>query len=357
MIECAIYFLVFAIVFSLNSAAIKQKSIFRKRVLITTGFLILLGFIGLRFNVGTDYQNYIRDYNAISRISWEGLPALRMELLVAALFKILSYILWDPRLIFVVLGFLALYPVYRANKLYEYKYLAYSVLIYCVLFLPFSLNGARQGVAMSFILLSMTYLMREKKTFGIVCLVLACLFHTSALIVAPYLLLLLIKKIKKNKLSKLYIVLTATISFAVLFFLNDWLMNNGVDRYSYMLGNIETDKIALSGNVILHLAILPVMLLSEKNETNNIYKSMVMSGIIFMVIGTATQYLSRFSLYFLMPSIILIPRSIQYVKRDKLRLLVKVLLFAYLIAFFYLQYSKWGTHEILPYQTWVFGDM
>ncbi len=357
MIECAIYFLVFVIVFGLNNVAIKQKSIFRKRVLITTGFLILLSFVGLRFNVGTDYQNYIREYNTISQISWEELPTLRMELLVATLFKILSYVLWDARLIFVVLGFLALYPIYKANKLYEYKYLAYSVLIYCVLFLPFSLNGMRQGVAMSFILLSMTYLMKEKKILGIVCLILACLFHTSALIVAPYLLLLLIKKFKKIKLSKIYIALTAVISFAVLFFLNDWLMNNGIDKYSYMLGSIETDNIALSGNVILHLAIIPIMLLSEKNETNDIYKSMILSGIIFMIVGTAAQYLSRFSLYYLMPCIILIPRSIQYIKKDNLRLLVKGLLFAYLIMFFYLQYSKWGAHEILPYQTWIFGDM
>lgn len=358
MIDCLIYFAVFAVVFILNYMAIRQKNPGLKKFLIITGFLILLAFIGFRYNVGTDYDSYLKSYTTISEVSWSKLPSLRTELLVASIFKLCSYILWDARLIFVVLGFLMLWPIYKINKLYDYKYLAYSVLIYCVLFLPFGLNGMRQGIAMGFAMLSLVYMYRKKIKNGLISFVLAVLLHTSSLIILPYLVLIYFTERKNIKFSVLNLLLTAFISVAVLFFLNNFLLENGFSQYDYILGKINIERMSLNG-AIMYAPILLLTLILRNNgiekKEYSITKGLTISGAIFSIVGTAAQYLSRFSLFFLMPSIVLVPQLIQSIPKKNIRIILKCLLFIYLLIFFYVQYSLWGKHEILPYQTWIFG--
>lgn len=358
MIDCLIYFGVFALVFSMNAIAIKQKRKIVKKSLIILSFLLLLIFVGFRYNVGTDYESYLRAYDTASRVSWDKLGTMRMELLVAAIFKICSLVFIDARLVFLVLGFLMLWPIYKVNKLYDYKYLAYSVLMYCVLFLPFGLNGMRQGIAMSFMLLGTIYLLKNKTKFSIINCVIATLFHTSTLVVFPYIFLIWLCRYKKIKFTILNIILTTSLAIIVLFFLNSILISNGFTQYDYILGSVNIGSMSFS-SVIMYLPIVFFALAFSKNaderEESNVFNNLTLSGIFFTLIGTAAQYLSRFGLFFLMPSIILVPQAVQSISRKNTRIVVKILLITYLVLFFYVQYSVWGKHEILPYQTWLFG--
>ena len=357
MIDCLMYFGIFALVFIVNYLAMKQNRASARRVLIVLGFLILLCFIGFRYNVGTDYPYYLNSYNQIADLSWDKLSSLRMELLVAVIFKVCSSVLVDARLVFVVLGFLMLYPIYKVNRLYNYKYLAYSILAYCVLFLPFGLNGMRQGIAMSFMLLSIAYLVKGKIKNSLVNFVIAVLFHTSSMIMLPYMIIIYIRKWKKINFTILNLVVTGLIAIVVLFFLNNLLVDSGITQYSYMLGNIDTDKISLSSIVVYVPVVLMALFLGKNEERNGetlVYKNLTISGICFYVVGTAAQYLSRFGLFFMMPSIILLPKLVQEIPDKNARIIVKISFIVYLAIFFYVQYSLLGKHEILPYQTWVF---
>lgn len=355
MFDCLVYFGVFAVVFALNYYAARQSRVLIRKILIALGFSVLLCFIGFRYDVGTDYPHYLDSYNQIADLSWEELPSLRIELLVAIIFKVCSFVLIDPRLIFVVLGFLMLYPIYKANKLYGNKYLAYSILTYCVLFLPFGLNGIRQGIAMSYILLSIVYLTKGKVRNSLLNFIIAVLFHTSSLIVLPYMLIIYTRKWKKINFTVLNLITTSLIAIAVLFFLNDLLVNNGISQYSYMLGNVDADKISLSSIVIYIPMVLMALFLgkSEKDSETIVYKNLTISGVCLYMIGTAAQYLSRFGLFFMMPSVMLLPKLVQEIPNKNTRIIIKLFFIAYLIAFFYIQYSLLGKHEILPYQTWI----
>ena len=359
MIDCLVYFGIFGLVFALNVLVMfnKNKRVARK-VLLILSFLVLLLFIGFRYNVGTDYDNYLLLYDSIMHTSWDKLSIINVEPFVAMLFKACSCILPDPKLIFIVLGGLMLYPIYKINKLYDYKYLAYSILTFCIMFLPFGLNGMRQGIAMSFALLSFVYFVKKDVWRGLCSFIIAVLFHMSAFLVAPYLLLIWVHSHKKIRFTTLNIMLTVLLSVVILFFLNNLLIENGIMKYDYMLGSIDVEKISFSG-LSLYLPVMLLMFLSndEQKDDISIYKNLAVTGFVFLIIGTTARYLSRFALYFLIPSIIMLPMLVQNIAQKNNRIIVKVAFIVYLMAFFYVQCSINGWYEILPYRTWLFGGI
>lgn len=358
MIDCLVYFVVFGLVFALNFAAMRQKELKVRNFLIIVSFALLLVFVGFRYNVGTDYDNYLAQYNIVQNTAWEKLPSLRLELLVAVLFKVCSFVLWDARLIFVVLGFFLLYPIYKANKLYDYKYLAYSILAFCVLFLPFGLNGMRQGIAMGFTLLTIVRFVRGDLKMGVFDFIVAVLFHTSALVVLPYAAAIYVCRRWKFNFTKINIAITVFVAAAVLFFLNDILVQNGITQYNYMLGSTDVERISLKSIVVyIPIVLLAIFFRGERENKFGIsvMRNLTISGICLFAVGTSAQYLTRFGLYFMMPSIILLPELIQNIPGKRMRIIIKGLFVAYLISFFVTQYAVFGRHDILPYQTWIFG--
>lgn len=357
--ESIVYLAVFTVLFILNSMAMKQKRPGLRTFLVCVSFVVLLVFIGFRYNVGTDYGSYLKEYQKVATTSWPQLPSLRLELFVAALFKVCSYVFADPKLIFIVLGFLLLYPIYKVNKIYNYKYLAYSVLTFCILFLPFGLNGMRQGIAMGFTLLACVRFIRNDVKIGIIDFIVSVLFHTSAWIVLPYIITIYICKRWNISFTKVNILLTAIIAIAVLFFLGNMLAGYGFTQYDYMLGNTSAEKISLRSVIsYIPIAVLVFSLRGEQNEhfETTVMKNLTISGICLFAVGTSAQYLSRFGLYFIMPSIILLPELIQGIRIKQTRLVLKGLFVVYLIVFFVTQYAVRGYHEILPYRTWVFDS-
>lgn len=362
MIDCLIYFGIFVFVFILNWAAMRQKRPILRSIFVLMSFLVLLAFVGFRYNVGADYDNYLKAYGEIANTPWEKLPSLRMELLVAAIFKVCSYVLSDAKLIFVVLGFLLLWPIYKVNKLYDYKYLAYSVLAYCVLFLPFGMNGMRQSIAMGFILLAYVYMLKNRTKCSVASFVAAVLFHTTSLIVLPYLVIIYASQRKNVVFTTLSVIASIIIIVMVLFFLNGLLIDNGITQYDYMLGSIDVEKISFTSSIAYLPIVLMIVLLGKRadKELKNeimVFENLTISGIVFRAIGTAAKYLSRFGLFFMMPIVVLMPELIQGIPQKNTRLLVKGLFVTYLVAIFYVQYSVLGWQGIIPYQTWVFGGI
>ena len=360
MFDCLPYFFVFALVFIINCIGVRQKRVWLRKFFIIFGFLFLVFFIGFRYDVGTDYNNYLEIFERTADASFEKIFASDIEPFVSILFKVSSLFLLDARLIFLILGFLTLWPIYRVNKIYDYKYLPYSVLSYSILFLPFGLNGIRQGIAAGFALLSFVFLNEDKKKNATFYFLVAVLFHASSLVVLPYLIAIIVAKRKKINFTWLNIIITGSVSVIVLFFLKDILSQAGFSQYNYILNDIDIDSISLVSVVVyIPILVLPFCFQTSKDKTNNIniLRNLMISGALFTIVGSAAQYLSRFGLYFLMPSILLLPHTVQSISNKNTRVLIKCLLIIYFILFFYLQYSLLGKHEILPYQTWLFGGL
>ena len=254
-----IYVLVFLSVFLINVIAGKIYSTKRKlsNFLIFVGFSILLIFVGCRYYVGTDYESYIDLYNTIATLDFSELYLVNMEIGPKLLFKLI-YILFDNQyFIFIGLAFLSLYPLYKSNKLYDYKYLGYSILTYCFMFLPFSMNGMRQGVAMSFLVLSFVYLFKDKKINSLIVFIIAFLFHKSAILILPYLLLFMFNK---GKSAEAYSILITMVLSVLLLFFNSAMLKIGiVSDYEYMIGGLDIDNMSFK-SLFLFIPFIIIMI-------------------------------------------------------------------------------------------------
>ena len=310
-------------------------------------------FIGFRYEVGTDYKIYLSIQNLISRLPWNQLTMVKWEYGALAFFKVTSIIFKDPKIIFVMLSLFTLFPIYKVNKIYSYKYLPYSIATFCFIFLPFSMNGMRQSIAMSFIILTVVCMLKDKKILTIISFLMAFMIHNTALIFLPYIIIAILFR-KKNP-SKYILLLTSIISILILFFGNKLIEFGFIENYSGYLQNVNAHDISWTA-LLFHIPILLLIFFfnKEKNKDNNLLNSFVISGIILDVIGTSAKYLSRISLYFTFFEILYIPIILDNIKDHSNKNIIKIMYMIYLIIYFILQFYVIGKHEIFPYKTWLF---
>lgn len=351
-----IYVSVFLITYFINVFAgnIYERKKILSNILIIGSFLILLIFVGGRYYVGTDYESYINMYNNIASLDFNELNLINIEIGAKILFKVI-YLLFDNQyFIFIGLAFLTLYPLYKANKLYNYKYLGLSILTYCFMFLPFSMNGMRQGVAMSFVILSFANLFKDKKINMVISFVLAFLFHKSSILILPYLIIFIFEK--NSYAEMISIVLTLVITILLLFF-NNILMSIGIiSDYEYLISNLNISSVSFR-NLLLYLPFLLIMISYKTQNEKHIdeMNGLVISGLILNLIGTMKPYLTRISHYHLMVLTFLMPVLIQNINNKTNKTIIQIFYIIYLIIFFTYEFYITGMHEIFPYQSWLIG--
>ncbi len=354
------YILVFLLVFGINLLAVSQKNKKVKYGLILLGFAILLFMFGFRYNVGTDYQRYLSRYTLSKDFTFEQIITKYKDPFTTLIWSLFSRVTNGGYFVFFLYGLLLLVPIYLACKVKDFKYLPYVVLTFCFICLPFGMNGMRQGAALSFVVLAVVLLTNKRIKSGIASYILACLLHFPALILLPYLITYgICKRINKKTLWP-NIIITTIIAIVVLFFLGNILSMLGLDAYIYIASKISIGSISLL-SVLAYVPILlaPIILSRERlkdlPEEANLYVQLMYSGFALFVIGTAARYLSRLSLYFIVLAIPLMPMLVQHIEQKKWRIIVGVLFTLYLIAFFVFQCIILGRHEIIPYQTYLFG--
>lgn len=370
MLSVVFYLTVFLFVYVIQSIAERMENGRRQKTLVLFSFAIMLLLIGLRYYVGTDYAGHIEMYNEYSNVSFDELMTLRGDIGSKIIVGIIAPMFGGPLVLFWIYGVLALIPLLIINKKQKYKYLALSTLIYNLLILPVDLNIIRQGAAMSFVLLAFQLADDKNNTRNkrkiLLCMIIAFILHTSAFLMAPYLLIYLIsKKRKKSGLGAVSIV-TAIFSIMAFTSLKGIFEDIGFTDYNYML-NVQSDINVSVNTVLLNILILLPVFLSEimikRGDKNNrkdnvaiIDKNipLVLSGTVFEIIGTAFKYLSRISHYFAIFNIILIPRTIQKIQNRDLRTLVKAMCIIILVSVFIIRCYYQGRYGIIPYDTWLF---
>lgn len=144
--------------------------------------LIFAVIVGLRWDVGMDYipyynfaiGNYSYDYQ-IGRLE----PIPRFLALFTSTTSAPFY-LW-----FMIMGFVQLFYVQRALKSVYYPILCWGMFFFIAIFLHEQLNAVRQCAAVSIVLLSYYYVVKNDFKKFILLIVFAALFHKSALFVIP----------------------------------------------------------------------------------------------------------------------------------------------------------------------------
>jgi hypothetical protein len=349
------YFSVFFIVFVIQKIALATRKTNHKiisNILIIVSLMILTCLFGFRYYVGTDYKSYyelLTHYRYSNNILSSASIEIGNRLLIY-----LSFMFTNKYLAFFLYGFVTMLPLYLANKEYDYKYLPLSIFIYNCTLLPFAFNGMRQAVAMSLLLLSFVYLKNNKKRKSIITYILAFMFHTSAIIMLPYFIVLFIQNEKKEQtINKYFFLGTIVVSLLMVFGIERLLSLGIFDKYAYFLRTFDVEVISFKNLIHFMPAIIMIGISTFTDEFNS-YKQLYLSGIPIYVVATAGRFLTRISLYFNIFQILLIPAIIGSIKKRESRIFVSIAYIAYLIVYFYIQFYVYGRHEIIPYISWYY---
>lgn len=353
------YFIVFFIcfLFSLFDLFVKNNSL-KNKMLLFFG-LIFIFFAGLRWETGTDWDNYFDAFNSIenAEIGESGYEffyelLLRFSMLLSNEYTLVTFL---TAIIILVL---------TTNTIKKYSpYPLFSLL----LLLSYSINsigfGYRQDLAISFCFFSTYFILKRKLLLFCLLVLIAILFHQSAIIFLPA---YWVSQFIWNKKTIIYLTLLIII-FYILFSqlasiasIYSQSAAYKVSNYSEMsqeeslMGNDSATTLLFRGLINRILIFLPPLLILFSTKTRNsnfmhIFNIMFFGLVLFILLSPLGYVFLRFTRYYELYQILLIPLAI-YFSTPKFRYLL--ISFYILYCVFKFSYVLFSDNNIyVPYQT------
>lgn len=324
--------------------------ILRKNYYLSLSLIILI--TSLRYSVGGDYPNYYGIYNRIKAgevIYQREYLFYLMNLIVSKLGLHFNFLLFS----FSCILYTILYKVYK--EIVGKQQLYILLLFYFLQFNNFymGLVYIRQSLASGVLLLSVRYI--EKKSFlkFSLCVTIATLIHTPAILFIFFYLL------GYKKINRKEAIIIVCINLIYVFLGNGFLINIlklvGLEHYVFYF-NSELN-VGSGLGIMLNLLLIPICIyFSEKiNKEQKTYYDIFLIGIITYPIIFAFPYYSRILLYLKLFSPIGIYLIIvQFVKS------LRELLFVFIVLFLLIDFTKnlvikrsgsdnyfWSTYRLL----------
>lgn len=289
----------------------------------------------IRYNVGYDYGSYMEGYHNSFFITYKSI--------------FLNYKLGDPigfdlvtkfatifnseRIYLLILAALCLIPatIYIINQWDDTS--IQPLILFCYYFTSyiFSFSAIKQGIAISFLMCSTTYIIKRKPIPFIILIGIACLFHSSAVVfIFTY---FLWSKEKMVSTWKKWGVVVGC--FVIMVNLQSVLSNFWGGRYeAYAVDIVE----GANKSFFLYMLWALIFLVFRKmlvsfDERNELFIMMMLIGALFQILGFYNAFTKRIGEYFVMAQIFLIPQM-PYVVVENQRKLVKVLIYIYIVFIF-----------------------
>lgn len=209
-----VYFslLIVLILFAYRGKFLKDREsiIYNSNYSIITFFSVLIFsiIIGLRFNVGGDYISYHDYFNSLDISRFEN--STHTEFGYFILMYIIKYLELPFYFLFITTSFIQIIGIYKWAK--NYKFLLGWIIFYYFtsLYLFESMNIIRQAMAFSIILYSTIFIISSRLLPFVISIIIAALFHKSAIIFLPFYFFFKYDFIK-NKYLQVALVLASTI--------------------------------------------------------------------------------------------------------------------------------------------------
>lgn len=312
-------------------------------------------------SIGTDVEVYIKgwfDYAKqcssfnyfVNNLGIGDFLYLLITYCSAKLFNDISYL-------FFIIQLLNIVPIVIALNKYDEKVnVPFAMILYFLFFYNMSFNIARQSISLSFFILGFTYLLNGKQKKFFVFLLIAFLFHSSAILgLGVY--LIFITSNKKN--SYIYIALYL---FAILLILLNFksiisiLINIGILPVRYNLYITKYLRSELDFNFVnnffyLIIFSLNLFIYNSKNFQKKYLLQLFVVGLAIFEFGIISSFANRASYYFLFPYIFLYLPQI-FSKKEKLTK-NKILIATMTIIIFIVYWVFWITienvHETYPF--------
>lgn len=299
--------------------------------------------------VGTDTQNYMKDYFRVKNLTYEAVIAMHSNnhgyYLLSKVFADMGFSvqIWFG---FVELLFVGVVTklILRFSKDVALSYIMFLGLEYYA----FSLAGLKQTLSMVFVLAAFLYLYESKYIRFFVCMIIGAFFHVTCLV---FLLVIGVSMLKRSKI--LYFILTVTFAVCAVFYseILHWIMELwGNEQYS---GYLEEASEYSPTVLIVQLLVLLASFIyyrqyskRDEKEANMLY-GLTFLGAIMQVFAFEVASAFRLSLYFSIFGILLMPNCICLEKNLKARRIIRVVC-ALCFVFFFV-YTNRNGGSVVPY--------
>lgn len=287
-------------------------------------FLLIFVFLALRYDYGNDYSSYLDFYLNISNSELSIVDLTNNEEYMEIGWVLLN-VLFGSFGFFILIAFLAAFncTVYyyfiKNHVLVKYYWFATFLYVFYPGFMLIHLSAMRQSVSICIFLLALRYLEKKNAIKYFMLIGVACLFHTSAIILFPIYLLTLID----SKINKKYATLGIVIWIS-LFLFGDLILT-GLSKITSLISLFQryevyqnADKLEIgSGFGVLYSTLIFILLLHfEKfqNNKNSLFIKLSIIGYLFIPVSILIPQLSRVSMYFAIVNLISLSNIIQYIK-------------------------------------------
>lgn len=311
--------------------------------------LLLIFIVGLRFQIGGDWSNYLTIYKALLGNSIEvyltatdpGYGFLNY------LAHSLNYEIWFVNLICSIAFFIALDYFCKYTENYWIAFLvAFPYLVLSV-----SMGYTRQSVAIGFVMIAIVHLFKNNKYNFLIWIFIALLFHKSALLLlifTPYAFNIKLTGFK----NILYFFSFITVLFIVM---------NKLSSQENLYFTEEVSSAGALARMIVHAPAVTLYLL-YRNKFRIIYGEKLPVLDAFLALITTFFFISflystfsdRFNLYFYIFDMLIISSITLFFNRPNYyTYLIGVIVFQFILMFIWLNYSPWAQCCWIPYQNYL----
>ncbi len=313
------------------------KRILNTKFYLRIVILILVLTTGLRYGLGSDYKSYYHAldwYPQTLKESFINLDEPGFPLLAT----VIKWFTDDGAVfIFVTAAFTVGSILYITYK-YTDTYLFSSMLIIFIGVWHGAFNGVRQYFAAAIICLSHRFILDKKMWKYMLCVFIAFLFHSSAIVmVVPYFIL-------RNKISikNVFILTIGSIillyNYEFIFSFVSTLKDDTLDlTNSYTLGQVNILRVIVG--VVPAIFGLFLYLNTEKTEEQTFYLNILVLYGLLGIVGINSPYLTRINIYLNVLRPLAMGKLIVF-KDKNLERFVKLIILVLFFAFWYYEVSK-----------------
>ena len=328
--------------------------------------LPILAMYGLRYGIGTDYFSYERIYNAIhdtSFMEYWSLHSRNVSLFyVEPGYYVLNKIFPSFRLLLWGIGFLlfALF-LFAVKDYFTQISLSFTLFIFLSTQFIYSLNGMRFSVAFCCILIGYVELSKNNTKAFAVLVLLATLFHQTALVCIAMLFLKKYKYKGVNSVRNFALFVVIMLFPIVSDYLLDVMSNISIfRRYFTTLQYEASGAMTSSWTWALHVVpvILPILLFCRKEifdaEATTTFFRFCITEIPLRMLGLYNTVYTRIARYAQIGQVVFIPLVLSKVSSKK----KQTLLYLYYIAWYIFYFAYYAIvndqGDSLPY-VWIFS--
>lgn len=308
--------------------------------------LIFILFSGLRWNVGTDYMQYYRNYELYKAFNFNDIFFIFEEPGIRIIAKISSYIYDDPLTMLFICGIIINYLFVRTIFENTNNFtLSIAVFMFSGIWLG-SFNGIRQYLAASVVVYAFKYIKKREFFKFFIAIFTASLFHISAWFCLIF--YFIYEKRFKIKQIIYYFLLALAVSFANTTIVNKLgnilNFNNILITYSMR----DVNKLRILFNFIP--VFLYYFLTVEKNrkKENAFYSNILVLNFILSVAFMRNVYFSRLLIYINS----FMPIALPVIHKDR-KQENKIFISTILILLYYIfwAYEVHKSSSLIPYTT------